>query len=155
MILTKFHRFDVWYKISKGLRSCFLHFLPSSSQRELILPSKKWKFFFFKYGEWRSKNSVFSYWFQTGLRFASPFQNFMPYIWAAKSRSPISNLLLTLGERIQQVNPSLQKNILTSMFQTCKYFLWSQANPRIRKSELWIRIWGVNQLRIQPDSDLT
>ncbi len=48
------------FKILSG----FLHFWPLSSQKVLIVSSKGWKLFFFKYGEWGIKKSIFSYLFQ-------------------------------------------------------------------------------------------
>jgi hypothetical protein len=37
----------------------FLHFLPLSSQEVFFVPSKRYKNFFFKYGEWDIKNTEF------------------------------------------------------------------------------------------------
>ncbi len=56
VILTKYHNFDVWYKILKYLwpvpkkpffKICsgFLHFWTLSSQKVCIVPYKKWNFF--------------------------------------------------------------------------------------------------------------
>ncbi len=52
----------VYKKPFFDILSGFLHF--SSSLKVFIVTSKRWKLFFFKYGECGIKKSIFSYWFQ-------------------------------------------------------------------------------------------
>ncbi len=73
MILTKFRNFDVWHKILQGhqkskagfkkplsqILSGFFHFWPSSSQKVIIVPSKRWNIFSSTMANGVSKNRLF------------------------------------------------------------------------------------------------